>query len=133
MIRGKNNNSKLTLQYAQKCLAFMGFKRNQRLNGRLLIGLLFPFLNVFLNIMFVLYEAKTFWEYTNSIFVCLVNSVGFLLFAILIVQVWRVFEIIDFGQTFFERSKYNKTDQMKRFLLYVDNIGDLLHLNSIQK
>lgn len=95
----------LTLQFAQKCLTSMGFERDQRLNGRLLFGLLLPVLNVFLNIMFALYEANTFWEYTNSIFISLVNGVGLILFFILIIQVWRVYEIIDFGQIFFERSK----------------------------
>lgn len=94
----------ITIRYARKCLAAMGFKRNQHLNRQLLLGILLPISNVFLTVMFVSYEANSFWEYTNAIFVCLVSSVDLLLFIIFIVQAWRIFEIIDVGQKFVEDS-----------------------------
>lgn len=83
----------------------MDFIPNQQLNVRWLLWLILPILNIFLNTMFIFYEASTFWEYTNVIFIALKNGVDLLLFAVLIIQAWRVFEIIDFGQTFFDYSK----------------------------
>lgn len=93
-------------QYGRTCLESLGFMPKQRsLSWRLLVGLVVPSSNVFLNLMFLLYEANTFWEYTNAIFICMVTGVGFLLFTIFICQTERVFAIIDFAQRFFEKSK----------------------------
>lgn len=93
------------VQYGLKSFASMGFIPNQQINRQILGGLVMYFLNVFLNVMYLLYEANTFWEYTNSMFISLTSGVGSLLFTMLIFQAWRVFEIIDFGQKFIEDSK----------------------------
>lgn len=93
-------------QYGRECLASMGFMPNHSvLNKRVLGGLFLSFLNVCIDIMFIVYEANTFWEYTNAIFVTLTNGVSFVLFIVFIVRIWRVFGLIDFAQTFIEDSK----------------------------
>lgn len=100
-----NNKNIQILQYLQKRATCMGFIPNQRLNRRIIGHLVFYYFTVFLNVMYLLYEANTFLEYTNSMFICLTSSVGLLLFIITIYQAWRIFEVIDFLQQFIGDSK----------------------------
>lgn len=100
------NDEKIRIfQYGLKCFASMGFIPNQRLNAQVFGNLVVNFLNVSLNIVFLMYEANTFWEYINSIFISLTTGVCLLLFIMLIFQVSRIFEILDFGQKKFDYSK----------------------------
>lgn len=108
-------NDMQILHYIRKCLESMGFMPNQRpLNGRVLAGLFLFLSNVFTSIMFLLFGANTFWEYTNAIFLCLVNGVSFSVFIILICQVGRFFKTINFGQKLFENSKHRFHNCLKR-------------------
>lgn len=117
-------NNHQFLQYSLKCLVSMGFVPNQRFNRRLLMQLTTYFLNVSLSVLFLLHDATTFWEYTNSIFICLSSGVCLLLFIIFIFQAEKIFEIIDFGQNFFEDSKFSSdlnTAVFTSFEFYTQN------------
>lgn len=97
----------LAFEYGVKRLDSMGLKPNKRLlNRQSLARVLVYFLNVSLNFMFLILEANTFWEYTNSIFVCMAAFVGLVLFMILIAQVGKMFKLIQFARKVVEDSKY---------------------------
>lgn len=99
-------NKKIAFGKAMKHLATSGFKPNQSsLNGRVLGGLTVYILNLFTNVMFLVLEANTFWEYTNSFFVSMVATVGLLLFSILINNVPKLFKLMKFAQKVVEDRK----------------------------
>lgn len=94
------------VQYARKCLASFGFIPNQRpLNRRVLMVLLQFFLNFLLHVMFMLYEASNFSEYTYSIFNSLATGINLFALILLTIQIRKLFDVIDFGQKFFENGK----------------------------
>lgn len=117
-------------RYIRKRLASMGFIPNQWLNGRILSSLVVFLSRVFTSVMFLLYDANSFWEYTNSMFSSLVSGVGLFAFTILTFQCWRTFKSLDFGQKLFENSKYRfciEIDQGER----ISNFHKFLHRNQI--
>lgn len=100
------NGKTQVFEYALKRLASLGIKQNQRLlNGRALGGLVVHLVNVSGDVMFVLLEANTFWEYTNSIFISITASETLLLFILLILKSEEILKLVDFAQKIFEDSK----------------------------
>lgn len=102
----RNNRKVQVFECTLQLLASMGLKPNQRLlNGRVLCEMLVYVLNFISCAMFVISEANTFWEYTNSIFILMAAVVAPLLFILLTINSAKMFKLMEFFREIFEDSK----------------------------
>lgn len=80
-------------------LTIMGMVRNQSLfNGKFLVASFFIALNSALNWAFLIIEAQTFLEYTNSIFMTLTTTMIAACFAIVSCKVTKLFVLLKFAE-----------------------------------
>lgn len=120
-VMGKTNHSPMqAFEYALGRLASLGLKQNQPLlNGRVVYGLIVYFSNLAASIMFLIIEANTFWEYTNSIFISIACVVGLVSFLLLIVNSMKIFKFFEYAMEILEDSKYIFTLRNISYSFYV--------------
>lgn len=93
------------IQSAQDCLAMLGLSSNQSLfNLKFLMAEFFMFANVGCNWLFIIYEANTFREYTNSSFLTSTYTMAAICFTIFAKERKHIFKMIEIGTELFEKS-----------------------------
>lgn len=104
-------------QYFYKCSATVGFgSRNQARSGRVFFCSFLLFYVSFANIMFIIYEAKTFREYTNSIVFNVGESAIAIMYTIFIFKISDIFDLLDFAQEIIASSEWISS---QKFLLKI--------------
>lgn len=96
----ESNSDKTKLkifQSTQKNFFIVGINRSLMVlkypfNGRILLGYLILILSIICNLMFTVYEAKTFAEYTHSIYM---GSLAVLISLVLLITLLNVKEIFN--------------------------------------
>lgn len=82
--------------YLRECIGRFGlYSEQSSLNARVALGVLLTWLTVFLDGMFLVCEADTFWDYTTSVFITLATAVTAIIFTMFISTKRKVFEILD--------------------------------------
>ena len=94
------------------------------INRKILVGFLMLSFSFIWNLMTILYEANTFVEYTQSIYTCSLAALIFLALVILLLNVTKMFNLID-GCSKFANLSESKNQIMCR-LLYVIYTGKYL-------
>lgn len=93
-------------EYPRKCCGYLGFYSDQNpLHVRLVLGFLLLWLNVAFNLLFLFYEANTFWDYTHSVFNSLTGVVVAVLFTIYFVKKAEVLGTMDIFEEIFQNSE----------------------------
>lgn len=94
------------LEAGLKNIAVMGFRPNHsQLNVKFLLATFFIVLNAALNLGFLLIEAQTFLEYTNSIFMTLTTAMIAACFAILAYKINNLFSKLKTAEEITEASE----------------------------
>lgn len=92
--------------YPRMICGYMGFHLDQpMLNLQNVMGLLTVWLNTFLKCMFLLREANTFWDYTNSLYVSLASIVVAVLYTILSIEKFELLKLVDLFEEIFQNSE----------------------------
>lgn len=94
------------VQSAQSYLTMLGMNPNQRLvNVNFFVAELIIATNVTLNWLFLIYEANTFREYTNAIFLTSTITIAAVCFTIFATESEHIFNMINIGEKLIEKSE----------------------------
>lgn len=108
----ENSQPKLKVfQTTQKNFAMMGISRKLAtqaypLNVRILMGFLILYSLAIFNLIYTIYYAKTFAEYTQSVYVFSLGALIILALFIVILKVNKLFELIDNCNSIVNMSTY---------------------------
>lgn len=92
-------------QTVQRNFAALGIRTNQpKFNKNLAKSCFIYYFSFFMSIRFLFFEAKTFLEYTSSIYLTTALLVIFTYFTIFILKLEKFFELIDNLEKFFDKS-----------------------------
>lgn len=95
------------LESSLKNLAILGLKSDQSLlNVKFVVASIFIVLNSALSLAFLIIEARTFLEYTNSIFMALTTTMIAVCFAILSYKVKITFVVLKFAEESIDKSEW---------------------------
>lgn len=94
-------------QAVQKNFGILGICRNQsRFNGRSLMVCLTSGLGTIVSALFLIYDANSFQQYTDNLYITSALAVGFFCISNLILKVNDLFALIDEIETTLDQSKY---------------------------
>lgn len=94
------------LQSAQNYLAMMGIRQNQSLaNVNFFLAEFLFFTNVASNVLFLIYDANTFREYTTAIFMISTFTMVAVCFTLFAKESGRTFKMIDLGEELLKKSE----------------------------
>lgn len=115
-------------QLTQKKFAAAGINANlvtqpYPFNRKILLNFLALFVSVICNLMHIFYEAKTFAEHLQSIYMCSLTIAIILALVIVLLNVAKLFNFIDSSEKLVnkseEKSKFNTRESMAESSLYL--------------
>lgn len=93
-------------QISQKYFSLLGYSFDQHwLNKKSLIACINFWLGSFLSCLYILLEANSFWEYTNSLYITSLSITISVCFQIGIVQIMKMWHVIDSAEQLISMSK----------------------------
>lgn len=111
----------MVFQAFQKNFAIVGInsnvaKQSYPFNVKILLGILLLGSAIVCNLLYVIYKAKTFAEYTQTIYICSVSCLILSALIITILKMKKLFEFIDYTDELANTSKSTITgNQLKNF------------------
>ena len=101
-------------QASLRNFAIIGISRNQRpFNARTLIAFACYLLANISAIVFLIYKANAFNEYTLSIFTIFVSITIAFIYGVFVIEMKKIFQLIDFCERIVEKSKQAKNKFVK--------------------
>lgn len=102
-----SNHKKIRFfKYFRSCCGAFGFRSHRSLlNGRTVLGICLIWLAAILNSMFLIFEANTLWDYMNSFYISLGATVAAIFFTMFVIDIRKIFDIIDFFEEMFQNSE----------------------------
>lgn len=113
-------------EFIQLNSSFFGIGLHQHpFNVRNLVAIFTFGVAITLNVVYIFGEAKTFQQYTDSIFAATTLCLGFIIFAHNTSKMQRIFHRIKAGEKLMNRSRFSF------FLLHIELLGQKWILNNI--
>lgn len=102
------NKSKMKLfQSGQKYLSILGVSPSESLINVKFVTVIFAkAIDISLNVIFPIFEASSFHEYTNSIFLTSTVTMVSVCFVLSVLKISNFFALIDLFEKCFERSEF---------------------------
>lgn len=93
-------------EYLMNRFESYGFTPGKKLlNGRVFFFLFLIWFRVFGSDMYVVVDANTFWEYTNSLFIALADNAFAIEITMFVTKISTIFKLCDMGQIIMDSSK----------------------------